>query len=150
MTMAWVAVGVGVLGAGASVYGANKQASASKQAAGMNMDMFNTLNGQQQPYIRSGYGAMSKLNTLLGINPGPGGRQMPAMPGAAPSQAYAPTPGGGVDPRMQVGPSDQSGQPPPRWNVPEANMPNLQLRNILSMRAAHGDSQARMMLQRLA
>lgn len=148
MTWALVVVGGGaLLTAGASYAGSKKQAGASKAAAGMNMDMFNTLNGQQQPYIQSGYGAMGKLNTLLGINPGAGSRPMPMLP--APQQAYAPTQGGGVDPRMQVGPA-QTSPPPPRWNVPEANMPNLQLRNILNLRAQHGDRQAQYMLQRLA
>lgn len=150
MTWALVVVGGGaLLGAGASYIGSKKQADASKNAAGMNMSMFNTLNAQQQPYIQSGYGAMGKLNTLLGINPGPSARSMPTMPGAAPPQAYAPTQGGGVDPRMQLGPS-QNQPPPHQWNVPEANMPNLQLRSILSLRAQHGDRQAQMMLQRLA
>lgn len=151
MTWALVVVGGGaVLGAGASYLGSKKQSDASKQAAGLSMDQFNINNRQQQPFIQSGYGAMSKLNTLLGLSPNPNQRQMPQpMQGyQQPQQAYAPTPGGGVDPRMQMGP-----QAPPQqhgWNVPEANMPNLQLRSILSLRAQHGDKQAQMMLQRLA
>lgn len=152
MTWALVVVGGGaLLTAGASYAGSKKQAGASKAAGQLNLGMFDTLNKQQQPYIQSGYGAMSKLNTLLGINPGAGARPMPTTPGATPPQAYAPTQGGGIDPRMQVGPTpDQTGQPPARWNVPEANMPNLQLRNILNLRAQHGDRQAQYMLQRLA
>ncbi len=147
MTMLWIGVGATVLGAGASVYGANKQASASKQAAGMNMDMFNTLNAQQQPYMQSGYGALGKLNTLLGINSNPNVSRGTSMQLPAPAQsAWAPTQGGGMDPRMQMGPSQN---PPHQWNVPEANMPNLQLRSILALRANHGDRQAQMMLQRL-
>lgn len=147
--MTWVAVAIGgaaVIGAGASYAGASKQAKASKQAAGMNMDMFNTLNQQQQPFIQSGYGAMSKLNTLLGLSPN-ANRQMPSMPGPAPGQAWRPTPGGGIEPIMQAG---QPSQAPVRWNVPEANMPNLQLRQILSLRAQNGDRQAQAMLQRIA
>lgn len=162
MTMAWVAVGVGVLGAGASVYGANKQASAAKDASKLNQTQNLLTRSDQMPFIQSGYGATSKLNTLLGINPNP---NAPRMMSSAPmtnssqpvQQAWAPTQGGGVDPRMQMSTggtgntqlNDMTGHPPPRWNVPEANMPNLQLRSILSLRAQHGDRQAQYMLQRL-
>lgn len=150
MTMAWVAVGVGVLGAGASVYGSNKQAGAAKSAANLSQNQNLLTRSDQMPFMQSGYGAMGKLNTLLGINPNPNApRMMPGQgmqsPYAGPSSAWAPTQGGGVDPRMQAGPP-----PPHQWNVPEANMPNLQLRSILSLRAQHGDRQAQMMLQRLA
>lgn len=155
--MTWVVVAVGgaaVVGAGASYLGSKKQSDASKAAAGLNMDQFRITNAQQQPFIQSGYGATSKLNTLLGINPNPNAPRMSAPPAMAnPSQsvqqAWAPTQGGGVDPRMQLGPSS-SDQAPSRWSVPEANMPNLQLRNILALRASHGDQQAQYMLQRLS
>lgn len=146
--MTWVAVAIGgaaVIGAGASYAGASKQAKASKQAGNLNMDMFNTLNRQQQPFIQSGYGAMSKLNTLLGLSPRQQAANAPVM--SAPSQAWRPTPGGGIEPIMQAG---QPSQAPVRWNVPEANMPNLQLRRILSLRAQNGDRQAQAMLQRTA
>lgn len=145
MTMLWVGVGTAVLSAGSAIYGANKQAKASKQAAGMNMDMFNTLNRQQQPFIQSGYGAMSKLNTLLGLSPRQQAANAPSM--NPPAQAWRPTPGGGIEPIMQAG---QPSQTPVRWNVPEAGMPNLQLRRILSLRAQNGDRQAQAMLSRIA
>lgn len=164
--MTWVAIAVGgaaVIGAGASYAGSQKQASAAKKAAQLNMDQFGITNAQQQPFIQSGYGAMGKLNTLLGINPNPNARaSMPMTGGTGGSpqpvqQAWAPTQGGGVDPRMQMSTggtgntqlNDMTGHPPARWNVPEANMPNLQLRNILSLRAQNGDRQAQYMLQRL-
>jgi len=134
MTMAWVAVGAAVLGAGASVYGANKQAKGAQKAGQINLDMFNTLNKQQQPYIQSGYGALSKLNTLLGTSPNPN-RQLPVM-----GQAYRPTAGGGVEPIAQNTPASS-------WNVPEKNMPNLQLRRVLALRAQNGDRQAQGILQ---
>jgi hypothetical protein len=69
-----------------------------------------------------------------------------AQQGSSPDQAYAPTAGGGVDPRMV----NSGGGQPVHWNVPEANMPNLQLRQILSLRAQNGDRQAQAMLQRIA
>jgi hypothetical protein len=136
--------------------------------------MCNTLNAQQQPYIQSGYGAMSKLNTLLGLSPraqsnapvmstpmtagaeaagrGPMGTmfsRMLAQQAASQGQgqgdnAYMPTPGGGVQPIMQ------NGQAPIRWNVPEAGMGNLPLRRILAARAQNGDRQAQAMLSRIA
>lgn len=154
MTMLWVGVGAAVLGAGASVYGANKQAGAATKASNLNQNQNLLTRSDQMPFMQSGYGAMGKLNTLLGINPNPNiPRMMPGQgmpnPSAGPSQTWAPTQGGGVDPRMQLGPS-QNQPPPHQWNVPEANMPNLQLRSILSLRAQHGDRQAQMMLQRLA
>lgn len=147
MTWALVVVGGGaVLGAGASYLGSKKQSDASKAAANLNMSQFGINNAQQQPFIQSGYGAMSKLNTLLGLSPNPNQRMLPS-PAQGPSQAYAPTPGGGVEPRITPFPESQP--PPPMWNVPEAGMGNLPLRNILALRARNGDRQAQQMLQRL-
>jgi hypothetical protein len=153
MTMLWVGVGAAVLGAGASVYGANKQASASKNAANINLDQNARTRADLLPYTQAGYGATSKLNTLLGINPNPNAARMSTpllMPPANPG--YAPTPGGGVRPIMQVGPAQQgpAAQPVPhQWNIPEAGMGNLPLSRILMIRAAHGDTQAQQMLQRM-
>lgn len=148
MTWALVVVGGGaLLGAGASYAGSKKQSDASKAAANLNMSQFGINNAQQQPFIQSGYGAMSKLNTLLGLSPNPNQRMLPS----GPSQAYAPTPGGGVEPRFTQFPQPQESQPPPpMWNIPEHNMPNLPLRNILALRARNGDRQAQSMLQRMA
>lgn len=127
--MTWVAVAVGgsaVLGAGASYLGSKKQSDAAKQAGQLNMGMFNTINAQQQPFIQSGYGSLGRLNTLLGLGGSP--RAM------APSPGYAPTASGGVRPIMQTGPSTGGG---------------MRLADILQLRAAHGDTQAAQMLQRL-
>lgn len=150
MTWALVVVGgAAVLGAGASYAGSKKQSGASKAAANLNMDQFRITNQQQQPFIQSGYGAMSKLNTLLGLSPNPNAANAPrfSAPSASsglPGMAY--NPNGSMDPRMQAGPA----QPPPQWNVPEANMGNLRLRQILTLRAQNGDQQAQSMLQRVA
>lgn len=131
MTMAWVALGVGVLGAGASYAGAKKQSDAGKAAANLNMDQFRIINQQQQPFIRSGYGAMGRLNTLLGLNPNP--RAAPR----APPQAWRPMPGGGVQPIMQVGIPERGGS----FGIPQ-NAPNIRLQRILALRAANGDTEA--------
>lgn len=143
--MTWVAVAIGgaaVIGAGASYAGASKQAKASQQAGQLNMDMFNTLNRQQQPFIGSGYGAMGRLNTLLGINPNPNYRPPMANPG----QAYMPTPGGGVQPIMQNGSRMYAGGPA---GDPYMNR-NARLNQILALRAAHGDTQAADMMRSIA
>lgn len=150
--MTWALVVVGgsaVLGAGASYLGSKKQSDASKQAANLNMDQYARMRADQQPFVQSGYGAMSKLNTLLGLSPNPNQRQMPQFPGYQQPQnpGYRPTPGGGVEPIMQAGP-----QAPPQhqWNVPEAGMGNLPLNRILMLRAQNGDRQAQQMLQRMS
>lgn len=137
--MTWVAVAVGgsaVLGAGASYFGSKKQSDAAKQAGQMNLGMFNTLNAQQQPFIQSGYGSLGRLNTLLGL----GGAPRSAMPS---NPGYAPTPGGGVRPLMQMGPQMSTQQ----QGAPGGG--SLRLADILQLRAAHGDTQAAAMLQRL-
>ena len=36
------------------MYGAKKQAKGAERAGDLNMDMFNVLNAQQQPFVRSG------------------------------------------------------------------------------------------------
>jgi len=148
MTWALVVVGGGaVLGAGASYLGSKKQSDASKAAAGINMDQYARTRADLLPYTQAGYGATSKLNTLLGINPNPNAPRMSTpllMPPANPG--YAPTPEGGVRPIMQIGAADPTQH---SWNVPEAGMGNLPLNRILMIRAQNGDRQAQAMLQRM-
>lgn len=140
MTWALVVVGgASVLGAGASYLGSKKQSDAAKQAAQISQGQYGITRTDQLPYMGAGYGALSKLNTLLGINPNPNAPRL--MPPANPG--YAPTPGGGVRPIMQM-PQQQS-----QWNVPEAGLGNLPLNRILMLRAQHGDTQAQQMLQRM-
>lgn len=101
--------------------------------------MFDTLNAQQQPFIQSGYGAMSKLNTLMGIGGGPGGYggSTPATPGT--NNGFAPTPEGGVNQRV---PQPISNNPTANNFGAPADAPNLPLRHILMMRAQQGDPDA--------
>lgn len=133
--MTWVAVavaGAGVLGAAGSYAGSKKQAKGSEKGADLQYEMFNRLNQQQQPYIQSGYGALGKLNTLLGI----GGR-MPSngapVGGSMNNQAWRPTPGGGIKQGLMAGSS-------PKQN------PNARLSQLLALRAANGDTEAARML----
>jgi hypothetical protein len=107
--------------------------------------------------MQSGYGAMSKLNTLLGVNPNPNAARLPPPAHAPinpaytpPNPGYAPTPGGGVHQIVQTDPHAPQAPPDVHWNIPEANMGNLPLNRILMIRAQNGDRQAQQMLQRLS
>lgn len=60
--------GAAVIGAGASIYSANKQASAQRNAANQQYAMFNTIQGQEQPYMEAGNQATAKLGDLLGTS----------------------------------------------------------------------------------
>lgn len=73
--MSWVAtaiVGGAVIGAVGSNLAANTQASGQRQAANTQAAMFNTIVGQEQPFIQAGQGASTTLNQLLGTTPGTG------------------------------------------------------------------------------
>ncbi len=59
-------VGAGVIGAFGSIEAGNQQAGAQKQAANTQQNMFNTITGQEQPFLQAGYGATTSLNNLLG------------------------------------------------------------------------------------
>ena len=65
--MPWGVVAGAMIGAVGSNMAADKQASAQKQAAATQQQMFNTINSQEQPYIQGGYGAENALLYGLGI-----------------------------------------------------------------------------------
>lgn len=81
--MAWVAtavIGAGVLGAGATIYGANKaadaQTAAADKAANTSLSMYNTTRGDLAPYrdiggVASGQltNRLSELTTPISVNP---------------------------------------------------------------------------------
>lgn len=147
--MTWVAVAVGVVGAGASYLGSKKQADASKKGAALQMDQFNTLNKQQQPYIQSGYGAMGKLSTLLGIGARPRVGGTVSMPPAGITVNNGPAgPGVRIPPRLMVSNDAPVGAPSGaagNFGIPQG-AGNLNLRRILTMRAQNGDTEAARML----
>lgn len=60
----------GAMQADAAGDAADTQANAQRQAAQTQVDMFNKINKQEQPFIQSGYGANAALNQLLGLQPG--------------------------------------------------------------------------------
>lgn len=70
--MTWVAaaiVGGAVIGGVGSAVAGSKQAGGEKAAANTQAGMFNTITGQEQPYLTGGYGAEDALNYLLGTGP---------------------------------------------------------------------------------
>lgn len=92
--MSWIAVAVGgasllsgVMGAGASEDAASQQAAAAENAQNISEREFNTITGQESPFIQSGYGALSQLNYLTG-NGTPGTAAVPGVGGG--SQGTAP------------------------------------------------------------
>jgi hypothetical protein len=93
----WVAGAIvvgGVIGAVGSNMAANTQANAQKQAAATQAGMFNTITGQEQPFMQAGYGATTDLNELMGISPatGKGGTAGgTGLPGGYLTQQFNPT-----------------------------------------------------------
>lgn len=70
MPLGWAILGAGVLGAVGSVTAANTQANAQEQAAATQQQMFNTIQGNEKPFINSGVNAETQLNELLGTASG--------------------------------------------------------------------------------
>lgn len=86
--MPWGIVAGAVIGAAGSYAAASQQAGAQEQAANTQAGMFNTVVGQEQPFLKSGYSAESELNQLLGTAPGsPGG----GLPNGFLTQTFNPT-----------------------------------------------------------
>jgi hypothetical protein len=84
------AVVAGVIGAAGSIIGGSEQASGQKQAAQTQLQMFNTITGQEQPFLNAGYGAENTLQELMSGNPGttvPGTN----LPGGYLTQTFNPT-----------------------------------------------------------
>lgn len=68
MFIAGAIIGAGVLGAGASIIGANKQAGAAKDAASLQMSQYDKTNALNRPFVDAGYGATTRLSDLLGTS----------------------------------------------------------------------------------
>ncbi len=64
-------IGAGVIGAAGSMYAGSQQAGAQRNAANTQRGMFDTIRGQEQPFMDAGYGATSRLSTLLGTGGDP-------------------------------------------------------------------------------
>lgn len=70
-------VASGVIGAVGSESAANTQSSADESATQAQLGMFNTIEGQEQPFIGAGQTATSGLSELLGLTSGPGAGGLP-------------------------------------------------------------------------
>lgn len=68
MCIAAAIAGAGVIGAVGSVVAGGEQASAQKNASQQQMDMFNRIQGNEQPYMTAGAGATGRLTDLLGTS----------------------------------------------------------------------------------
>lgn len=85
------AAGVGAIG---SIVAGQEQASGQEQAAATQQGMFNTIVGQEQPFLQGGYGAETALTQLLGTSPttGAGGTAAgTGLPGGYLTQQFNPT-----------------------------------------------------------
>ncbi len=71
--MSWIAVAIGggaLIGALGSTSAASTQAGAQTQAANTQLGMFNTLTGNEKPFMQAGQNATTTLSQLLGTAPG--------------------------------------------------------------------------------
>lgn len=83
-----------VVGAVGSTVAAGEQASGQKAAANTQSGMFNTIVGQEQPFLQGGYGAEKTLSELTGGAPatGAGGTASGTnLPGGYLTQTFNPT-----------------------------------------------------------
>lgn len=67
-------LGAGVLGAGASLYASSVQQNSANKAIAAQQNMFNTAQGEAQPFISAGQSALPTLQGL--ITPGPNQTQL--------------------------------------------------------------------------
>lgn len=87
-------VGAGIVGAVGANMAASKQASGQEAAANTQAGMFNTITGQEQPFLQGGYGAEQSLQQLLGLSPATGAGGTAAgtgLPEGYLSQTFNPT-----------------------------------------------------------
>jgi len=77
ITAAAIIGGGALVGGAISAIGAsnaaNTQANAAKNAQNISLQEFNTITGQEQPFLQGGYGALNALNYGLGTGPKPEG-----------------------------------------------------------------------------
>lgn len=147
--MTWVAVaiaGAAVVGGAASYLGSKKQADASKNAANISQGQYQNNVQMQQPFVSSGYGALSKLNTLMGINPDPNAQ----VPVQSMNQTAAPNWMTMEGPKQMLTNAPNQNYTPTRQQITDPKpSTNPQLRQILQIRADNGDPQAKQMLSML-
>jgi hypothetical protein len=95
-------VGVGAIASSAissnaATSAANTQAGAAENAQQISQNEFNTITGQEQPFMQAGYGALSALNYGLGVGgSAPQSVTTPTLNGYDPSSGYRINPSGGI------------------------------------------------------
>jgi len=92
--MPWGYVAAGVIGAIGSNMAASTQASGQEAAAGTQQHMFDTIVGQEQPFLQGGYDAETTLRELMGTSAptGAGGTATgTGLPGGYLTQTFNPT-----------------------------------------------------------
>lgn len=91
----------GYMSAQAAESAANTQAAASENAAQIGLNEFNTITGQEQPFMQGGYGALAALENGLGISPQT--NQGYPVPSGAPAAGYDPSSGFSIGPGGSIG-----------------------------------------------
>lgn len=98
--MPWGVVAGAAIGAIGSAVGGHAQQQGAEAAANASKAQFDTTNAQQQPFIQSGYGALNRLNYLLGVSPqtasGAPVNSSGSSNGVDPSSGFRMGPGGGI------------------------------------------------------
>lgn len=114
----------GLIGSSAAKSAASDQANAALAAANISKDEFNTVTAQEQPFLQSGYGALSALDYGLGINP----------------QSASGGPASGVSYQVQKGPGTSTPAPAPTVTPTPGHVPAPVDPNHLPnpVRANHG------------
>jgi hypothetical protein len=78
--MSFVALAIGgsaLLGAGASIYGANKQEDAANAASGVQQAQYAQTRADLDPWRQTGEMSLEELKFLMGLGPAPGAQQAP-------------------------------------------------------------------------
>lgn len=92
--MSFIAAAI-IGGAAISAIGANSaadtQAAGQQQAAATQKGMFDTINAQEQPFIKAGYGATSNLTDLMGLTGTPGATGSTGLPNGYLTSMFNPT-----------------------------------------------------------
>ena len=94
MPAGWAAVAAGAIGAVGSIVAGGEQASGQEAAANTQQNMFNTIVGQEQPFLQGGYSAENELLQAMGSSAatGPNGTVAGTnLPGGYLSQTFNPT-----------------------------------------------------------
>ena len=97
--MVWMMAGAsvlsGLMGSDASSSAADAQSAAAQRAQDTQLQMFNTINGQQAPFRQAGYNALNAITQGFGGTPTRfnGNGQSPGSAGPAPTAAPAAAPG---------------------------------------------------------